>query len=69
MIEVYELLEDTPLPSGKFYKKGTKFWINRTVDNIGLFFSELGSKEDAIVLDYPSLYLVFKSCGYIDNSL
>ncbi len=66
-MEVFELLEDTTTANGTFYKKGTKFWLRKNVDNLGLFFSLIGSTKDDLVLDMTSLYLVFKFCGYYDE--
>jgi hypothetical protein len=63
-MKVYETLHDMTMSDGTFYKKGTKFWLRKNVNNLGLFFSLLGSTKDDLVLDMTSLYLVFKFCGY-----
>lgn len=66
-MDVFELLDDTTTCNGTFYKKGTKFWLRKNVDNLGLFFSLLGSTKDDLVLDMTSLYLVFKPCDYYED--
>lgn len=63
-MKVYETLHDMTMSDGTFYKKGTKFWLRKNVNNLGLFFSLLGSTKDDLVLDMTSLYLVFKFYGY-----
>lgn len=65
--KVYETLQDMTMSDGTFYKKGTKFWLRKNVDNLGLFFSLLGSTKDDLVLDMTSLYLVFKRSDFYDE--
>lgn len=66
-MKIFETLHDMTMTDGTFYKKGTKFWLRKNVDNIGLFFSLIGSTEDDLVLDMPSLYLVFKRSDFYDE--
>ena len=66
-MEIWKLTEDTELLTGKKYKKGTKFFLTKTVDNLGFYFSLDGSDKTDLVVDYATLKQLLAYCGNTDN--